>query len=346
MAERPPDLLTVILYELDRLQHRFWRHLSGTGPYDADPAIVAEITNAARASYRCVDASVGELVRAAGPDTITFVVSDHGFGPAPERFVFVNRWLADHGFLHVRRSWRLRRRLVKKLPAKLRVRFDTIERIFLNWSRTRAWCDAMETRSAGIWLNVRGRQPQGVVEPGAEYERVREEIRQGLSGLQDGGRPVFSLVARREDVYHGPAIELAPDLLLYANPSHGVRFNGLRPELRARSPFADFQEFGFTGAHEPAGIYVAAGPGIAALGRQPPKPIEALAPTIISLLGLPIPDGMDAEPLLDFLTADARAATRVSYVPDADPPPPSDGEYDSADQAQIEARLRALGYVE
>jgi len=348
MRARPCDLTTVVFYEPDRLQHRFWRHLVGVGPDGVDPAVRDEIAEAARAVYRDLDGAIGELVRAAGPDAVTFIVSDHGFGLPPTRLVHVNRWLASHGFLHLHRTTRLRRKLVRRLPDRLRRRYDTIENVYVSWRRSAAWCDPIETRSGGVWLNVRGRQPQGRIAPGSEYERVREEIRDGLADLRDGAQPVFGLVARREDVYRGPMTQLAPDLLLYTHPSHAVRFNGLRVELRARSPFADFAEYGFTGAHDPRGIYVAAGPGIAPLGRGPSRPIEALAPTILSLLGVPIPDGMDAEPMLDLLTPEARGATPVRRAPDADPAPlPADGDAASAeDQAQIEARLRALGYVE
>jgi predicted AlkP superfamily phosphohydrolase/phosphomutase len=206
----------------------------------------------------------------------------------------------------------------------------------------------METRSAALWLNVKGRQPQGCVEPGAEYDRLREDIRRGLSELRDDGRPVFQLVARREDVYHGPMTERAPDLLLYAKPSHGLRFNGIRPELRSGRAFADFIDYGFTGAHEAAGIYIVAGPGVAPLGEHEPKPIEAVAPTVLSLLGLPVPDGMDAEPMLDLLSPEARAATPVRYVADTDPAPADEDATltSEEDRTQIEARLRALGYVE
>ena len=347
LREQPWDLLSVVFYEPDRVQHFFWSHLAAAGPAGVAPEVVAEIAAAARAIFHDLDAALGELVRAAGPEAVTFVVSDHGFGDAPERFVYVNRWLAEHGFLHARRSWRWRRRIVRRLPARLRARYDTLENIFVDWSRSQAWCEVMETRSAGVWLNVRGRQPEGRIAPGAEYEGVREAIRAGLAALREDGRRVFALVARREDVYQGPHGELAPDLVLYAAPSHGLMFNGLRPELRAHASFAPFVEYGFTGAHEPAGIYVVAGPGIAPLGRRDEAPIEALAPTILCLLGVPVPDGMDAPPLLDFLTPEARAATPVRYVPDREPDAVEDEGWRSrADQATVEARLRALGYVE
>ena len=348
MEKSPCDLLALILYEPDRVQHFFWKHLVGSGPEGGDPAVVAELAETARAIYRDLDETIGAIVRAAGPDATTLIISDHGFGDAPDRFVYVNRWLADRGWLHVHRSWRLRLSMVRRLPDRLRKRLDTVENIFVDWSRTMAWCDAMETRSAGLWLNVKGRQTEGCVEPGAEYERLRDEIRAALADLRDDGRPVFDVVARREDVYQGPVTEQAPDLLLYCKPTHGLRFNGLRPELRARAPFAPFVEYGFTGAHQPSGIYVAAGPSIAPLGRRETKPIEALAPTILALLGLPIPDGMDAPPMIEFLTPEAREATPVRYVADTARAERGDeGAYESEeDREQVEARLRALGYVE
>jgi predicted AlkP superfamily phosphohydrolase/phosphomutase len=348
MNERPCDLLAVIFYEPDRVQHFFWKHLTGSGPEGATAEAVAEIAAAARAIYRDLDASVAELIRNSGPDTIAFIVSDHGFADSPDRFVYVNRWLADRGLLHVHKTWRMRRRVVRYLPANLRKRLDTVEGVFVNWGRTHAWCEAMETRSAGVWLNVQGRQAEGLVTPGKDYERLRDEIIQGLRELHDGDRLVFKQVARREEVYNGPVTELAPDILLYANPSHGLRFNGLRPELRARSAFTQFVEYGFTGAHEPAGIYIVAGPDIAPLGQCEMKPIEALAPSILTFMGLPVPDGMDAPPMVDFLTPEARATTPVTYVPDVDPVATSvdDGYGSEEDREQVEARLRALGYVE
>src|SRR4029077_17599362 len=130
VRERPCDLLAVIFYEPDRVQHFFWKHLTGKVAEGADPAVVEELAGEAREIYRDLDRAIAELRRQAGPDTVTFIVSDHGFTDSPDRFVYVNRWLADHGFLHLHRTWRLRRGLVRNLPAKLRLRLDTTENVF------------------------------------------------------------------------------------------------------------------------------------------------------------------------------------------------------------------------
>jgi predicted AlkP superfamily phosphohydrolase/phosphomutase len=348
LTERPWDLFGVVFYEPDRIQHFFWDYLLGGAPSDVDPAVASEIAAAARPTYRLLDAGIGELVRAAGPETVTLLVSDHGFTRAPSRLVRVNRWLADGGFLALRPGWRWRRRVIRRLPDRLRSRWDTVAQV-VDWGRTRAWCEVIEARSAGVWLNVVGRQPEGCVRPGAEYQAVREELREGLVALREDGLPAFELVARREDVYRGPYTDLAPDLLLYTAPRHGLRFDGLRSELRRRKVLDQFVDrvWPFTGAHDPAGIYVAAGPGIAPAGRGGPVGLEAIAPTILALLGVPVPDGMDAAPLTDWFTPEARAALPVRYAPDAEPTAlPTEGYRSEAERAQVEARLRALGYVE
>jgi predicted AlkP superfamily phosphohydrolase/phosphomutase len=346
--ERPWDLLGVVFYEPDRIQHFFWDYLLGAVPGDVEPGVAAEIAAAARPIYHLLDAAIGELVRIAGPDAATILVSDHGFGPAPTRVVRVNHWLARGGHLRTRRGWRWRRRVLRRLPSRFRRRWDTVEQV-VDWSTTRAWCEVIEVRSAGVWLNVRGRQPLGCVAPGAEYDALREALVRDLAALREDGGPVFELVAPREDVYHGPWTERAPDVVLQTAPRYGLRFNSLRAEVRARGDFGEFADavWPFTGSHDPAGIFVAAGAGIAPGGRVEPLPLEALAPTILALLGVPVPDGMDAPPREDLFTSALRAARPVRRQPDRDPDPPAgDGVLSADEREAVEVRLRALGYVE
>jgi len=346
--ERAWDLLGVVFYEPDRIQHFFWDYLLGHRPLDVDAVVAEEIAAAARPIYRLLDDGIGELVRIAGPDAATILVSDHGFGPAPTRLVRVNHWLAAAGHLRTRRAWRFRRRVIRRLPARLRSRWDTVEQV-VDWAGTRAWCEVIEVRSAGVWLNVRGRQPLGCVAPGAEYEALRGTLLAELAALREDGEPVFELVAPREDVYRGPWTERAPDIVLQTAPRYGLRFNSVRAELRARGDFGGFVDavWPFTGAHDPAGIFVAAGAGVASAGRVAPLPLEALAPTMLALLGVPVPDGMDAAPREELFTAALRAARPVRRQADRDPAPPAGGGALSDDERDaVEARLRALGYVE
>jgi predicted AlkP superfamily phosphohydrolase/phosphomutase len=235
---------------------------------------------------------------------------------------------------------------VKQLPRRVKGRYKAIDRVLVDFARTTAWCEVLETRSAGIWLNVRGRQPQGWIAPGGDYERHRTALIGELRDLRDGGRPVFDRVMAREDCFAGPAVELAPDILLSAARPYGFTF-GMRAELRAPSPFVPFEGNGYTGAHERPGVFVMSGPGVAALGRRPPRPIEALAPTFLALLGLPVPEGMRAAPLLDLLTPAARAGVPLRYDADRAPMPIQDRGFASEeDRERVEEQLRALGYLE
>jgi predicted AlkP superfamily phosphohydrolase/phosphomutase len=336
-------LLSVVFYEPDRIQHFFWDYLVGRPPAGVADALARSITEQAREIYRLLDRAIAALVAQAGPDTITFIVSDHGFGQGPERVVHVNHWLAQAGWLVQHRSWRLRRWLVKQLPRRYKQRWKTVENLLVNFGASAAWCEVMETRSAGIWLNLRGRQPRGWIEPGADYERRRDELIARLSALAEDGQPLFARVARREDVFHGPATGLAPDVLLEAAPRYGFTF-GLRRELESGRLAAPFDGAGYRGAHDPAGIFLVAGPGIAARGRTDSAPIEAIAPTTLCLLGLGVPSGMDAAPLLDLFTPELRAAARMELVEDL---APARSTLDVAeDQSQVEEQLRALGYLE
>lgn len=343
MNRHPWALLSVVFYEPDRIQHFFWDYLVGTPPPGVSETLAGEITRQAREIYRVLDRAVGVLIEQAGNDTVTFIVSDHGFGQGPTYVLHVNQWLAQNGWLARHRTWRARRWLVKQLPRKYKQRFKTVENLLIDFGASAAWCEVMETRSAGIWLNVRARQPRGWIEPGADYERRRRDLIDALTALRDDGRPVFARVARREDVYHGPATELAPDVLIEAAAPYGFTF-GLRTELNAGRLVAPFDGAGYRGAHHPAGIYLVAGPGIAARGRMAEAPIEAIAPTTLCLLGLDVPRGMDAPPMLDILTPEQRTTIRVNVVDDI---APARAALDVAeDQSQVEEQLRALGYLE
>ena len=346
MAASPCDLLVTVVYEPDRVQHFFWDFLVGTPPADVPAVLRDELRSAVRAVFRAVDDGIEALVAAGGPEAVVLLASDHGCGPAPERLVRVNRWLAEHGFLTLHRAWRWRRRLARQLSGTLRERFKRVDRVLVDFRRTAAWCEVLDTHSAGIWLNLRGRQPEGWIEPGADYERRRRDLCERLAALRDGDARVFEMVAPREDVYRGAATERAPDILLQSARSHGLWF-GLWPEFTGRSWFARYDVNGYRGTHDPEGIYVAAGRGVAAGGAAEPARIESIAPTVLALLELPIPDGMEASPLLHVLTPAARAATPIRFVPDAARDAAGTDGWESAeDQAGVAEQLRALGYLE
>jgi predicted AlkP superfamily phosphohydrolase/phosphomutase len=335
------DLLCVVYYAPDRIQHYFWPELAGG---DGDP----DVRRALDANYAALDEAIGSLVAAAGPATTVVLVSDHGFGSKPERAFHLNRWLAQHGFLHERPFWRLRRRLVRRVvSASHRGLYDTPDRM-VDMARTRAWAQTLEPGTAGIWVNVVGRYPLGCVPQGRAYEAVREDIIAGLEGVMDDrGRRVFTQVRRREETYRGPYVIEAPDIVAVCSARFGVIYESVRRDLRARSLFGPFQELGFTGTHDGAGIYLFAGPEVRAAGQHAEYPIESIAPTALHLLGLPVPRGMEGRIFSSLMDPDfLRRHPPVMSDEAEDEAGSAPGWKSAEDEARIAAHLRSLGYVE
>jgi predicted AlkP superfamily phosphohydrolase/phosphomutase len=347
MAARPTDGVCVVFYAPDRVQHYFWEYVDPEHP--AAGALDDDVRTALLAVYDELDRAVGRLVEAVGPEANVVLLSDHGFGTKPERSVRVNRWLADQGLLRRHPFWTTRRRIVRKVfPPSWRARYDTLDHILVNRPKSRAWSEALFTGTAGIWIHVRGRYPLGCVEPGAEYERVRDRIQHGLGALTDeSGRRVFRSVRRREDLYRGPYVAEAPDLVAVCDPRFGIIFESLRRELRSPDLFGPYEELGYTGTHDPAGIYLVAGPAAAALGEHREYPIEAVAPTVLHLLDVPVPQDHDAPVMESVLRPEFLAAHPVRSAPPLDEAVVTPaGWRSSEDEAHVAEHLRALGYFE
>jgi len=341
LMRRAWDLLCVVYYAPDRIQHYFWPDLLGS---DGDP----DIRRALDANSAALDEGIASLVAAAGPETNVILVSDHGFGTKPERAFHLNRWLAQHGFLHERPFWRLRRRLIRKLvSSSRRGLYDAPDRM-VDMARTRAWAQTLEPGTAGIWVNVIGRYPLGCVPQGRAYETLRDDIVSGLEGTCDpGGRRVFTYVRRREETYQGPYVAEAPDIVAVCDPHFGVIYESVRRDLRARSLFGPFQELGFTGTHDASGIYLFAGPGIRAAGQHGEYPIESVAPTALYLLGLPVPRSMEGRLFSSLMEPDFLRCHPPQVSDEIGDEAGSAAGWKSAeDEARIAAHLRSLGYVE
>ncbi|MDR7485187.1 MAG: alkaline phosphatase family protein [Armatimonadota bacterium] len=223
-----------------------------------------------------------------------------------------------------------------------------------DWSKTVAYVldtgDATEGRR--IRLNVRGREPNGIVERGEEYERVRDRIASGVLALRDDrGRPLVSSVYRREDLYRGPYVEEGPDLVVGFAP--GVGGVGSVPELYGylpNGPISVPSVTGNSGNHRREGIFVACGEGISR-GQTITAEIVDLAPTILCLLGAPVLPDMDGRVLQEILvpgtpaivSAAASPRLEAGIAPRADEPAAA---YTPEDRQKVEDRLRRLGYIE
>ena len=219
-----------------------------------------------------------------------------------------------------------------------------------DWTRTRAYTldvgEAAESRR--IRLNLRGREPHGIIEPGAEYERLRESLMARLKDLRDGaGRPVFAGVYRDEEAFPGPCRDDAADVVVVFSPGvAGTRTPG-RTEMTG--PVVSRSAEGYSGKHERDGVLVVKGPPIKA-GVEVGAQIVDVCPTVLHLMDVPVPNDLDGQALWEIFTPTFRAArpapTAVSVLPGRTPDAGRSGQYTAEERRQVEERLRRLGYID
>lgn len=358
LLENRSDRVHVCVFSgTDHMAHLFWRHRREGGPH----------ASALEDHYALVDGLCGELVAAAGPGATVLVASDHGFGPAETEEVHLDRWLAGEGWLRVRGGGgggdpvgrlvaEARRRVPKglwkrwrdRLPGGMKARlYDRAAgRDRVDWPRTRAYRIGLYQGWEGVNLNVRGRQPLGIVEPGAPWRAEREALIATLGGARlPDGRPMAREVHRGEDVWPGERAGRLPDVLMRL--SDGLRGGGGLPPGPAVTPVPAAEGARISGTHRPEGVFIAAGPLVAA-GASPGSPrIVDVMPTVLALLGLPIPSDVEGRPLTGILTPEAAARLPPRRGPPVGPPGGNGdgGGLDGASAAAVEASLRALGYL-
>ncbi len=373
LREQPWDFFMVVFRNSDEICHFYWHHMDESHPQH-DPAAPSHHKTAILDLYRRIDHWVGEVVAAAGEDVNVVVMSDHGAGPL-YRDVFLNEWLIQEGHLKLReaaaggRGWLGAMQRLGLTRARIS---DTLTRLDMHWLETaikRALGDRIyvlprderpEFHNAIEWsvttaysfgyygqifINLRGREPQGIVPP-EQYEALRDEIAQRMMGIVDpaDGLPVVDHVYKKEELYHGHYLEDAPDLLAIMRgltyiTRMGYEFAGERGVL-FREPYTDE-----TGGHRLEGILIAAGPDIAP-GALPERPIVDLTPTLLQLQDCPIPSYMDGQPIEEMVTAAFRATYPARVVPaEIVGREAAAGSWDAAAESEVTERLKQLGYL-
>jgi predicted AlkP superfamily phosphohydrolase/phosphomutase len=229
------------------------------------------------AGYRWLDGIVGRLRQRAGEHTAVLVVSDHGTAPV-EQWLHLNRWLEQAGYLR-------------------RAAGGGVD-----WAATRAFCLGY----GGVYLNVMGREPRGVIEPGRPYEQERAALIAALRTLRDPhtGALLVQDALPREAWHSGPHVRHAPDIVLMLRPGVGLARADARGDAPAAGeilePNRGRWRAGHEGPHAPdavAGVCLAAGPGLPR-GRLDAARIVDIAPTVLRLLGETPPAGLDGQPFI------------------------------------------------
>ena len=278
--ERFSEGLFFMLYDTpDRVQHMMWRFRDREHPYfnpDYDPELATRIEE----HYQRCDRLLAAVLDKVDANTLLMVLSDHGFGSFRRAFD-TNTWLWQNGLLALKDG--------RKPSEDLGEGFSTVD-----WSKTYAYAVGL----GGIYLNFKGRERGGILEEGSDAERVRRAIQTGMADFPDADtqRPAVRSVSRREELYSGPFVRNAPDLLVNFYPGFRVSWktavggfsNGLLENNTRR----------WSGDHivDPEAV-----PGILfmnrAAGHNHARIID-LAPTILNHLGVAVPDSMEGSSLL------------------------------------------------
>jgi len=286
LAEKDIDLFVQIYEFPDRVAHCFWRFIDPKHPA-YDPVKAARWAGAIQKTYEQMDDIVGDAMKRLGPDDLFLVLSDHGFSTW-RRSVNYNSWLVQNGFMALTGG--------EGKQADLEQLFGQGE--FwpnVDWSRTKAYSMGL----GEIYINLKGREGKGTVTPGAEYEKVRKEIAEGLLAVVDpktGEHPV-SRVFTREEAYGAFDADVIPDLFVTNTRGYRVSWQS---SLGVVTPgiFEDNKQV-WSGDHcslDPdlvPGIFFSSRKVLA--GKKPA--IADVPATILKVLGVPAPEKLDGAPL-------------------------------------------------
>lgn len=373
----PWDFFMIVFNATDLVQHAYWQYMD-----EAFPGITIEERSTFRDAilgvYKRIDRLIGEVLEEYGQEALIFIMSDHGAGPA-YKVVFLNQWLAQEGFLSYAQEndtsafSSLQIAILKKLHMSIRrhlppEKIDWLVRLFpklrrsiksrimfsdIDWTKTQAYAFGRE--SASIFVNVKGRCPQGVVEPGNEYNALLETLTQRLLQLKDPDTesPVVERIYRRDEVYQGESVDTAPDLLVvWKNHQYTCRpgYEDSRQSIFAssleHSEMSEISTLQKGGTHTPEGIIMAIGEGLRKGVAISGARLIDLAPTFLYLLGVPIATDMDGRILKEAFTEDIIAANPPQYTNNGTGFVSTDGQSYTPEEAEaVHERLKGLGYV-
>ncbi len=277
LARLSSGLLFYYVSSTDQRQHMFWRLIDKEHP-SYDPDLAKRYGNTIENIYREMDKLLAKAMEKVDKDTVLIVMSDHGFSPFRRSFN-LNTWLKESGYHTLINPFKQGR-----------------EDLFLNtnWSRTKAYSFGLNS----LYINQKGREAEGIVKPGPEKEVLVREIAQNLENFRDpqtGERPVLRAFIAK-DVYQGPYVEEAPDIIVGYN--HGYRTSWAAPLGRIPKEIVEDNTEKWSGDHCMAPEVI---PGILLTNRKIKTKSPALydlTPTILKIFGVETPKEIKGKPIL------------------------------------------------
>jgi len=330
MMTKAWHLFVFVIMETDWMQHFLW----------------GEKDRCLFPLYMKIDEMIGQLMELLKEEDIFLMMSDHGFGPTQKTF-YPNAWLREKGFLGSKRGRGSSREKMdmglfhRKKEAHIIQKIKAVwgkKRSEIHWGKTQAYF-INTGYGYGIRINLKGREPEGIVLP-EKYHELRDDIIEKLNSIVDeeNGRRVLERVYRREDIYWGPHIKNAPDIAVIPHGEYTLND-------RVKDKIFKKSKAGLS-SHRLEGILMLQGSHIKKGNRLIGAHIMDLAPTILHLLGLPVSKGFDGRILTEALEPEVlkTCPIRTEDIPleiEA-----SEFVLTEAEEKEMRKKLQGLGYME
>jgi len=365
LEREPVDFLWVVLETFDRIAHCAYAFLSpesdlhgsdeGKRAYDA----ILDL-------FETQDHIIKDVMEWAGSDSMAMVVSDHGFSWTPRRFD-LRGWLISRDLMAPPRHKRLWQRFKGAVRSRLQQKglgkfwqavSNTHARLAKaggrarwtgatwDWDRSKTWLSGAS--EYGIRINLRGRYVHGIVPP-TEYDETVDCLVDALQNVQDpkDERPVFSLVKRREEVYHGPYVDRAPEVVYLPRRDVYQETRPLDSPPSAQGFLSPAPDLVSQGHHDLNGIFAATGRPFGQ-GQAAPLSIPDIMPTVLYAMGLGVPENLEGRVVTEVLDPGFVASHPVERSVGEAPVTrggSSQPSYTEEEEEAIQKRLEELGYL-
>jgi predicted AlkP superfamily phosphohydrolase/phosphomutase len=362
LQEEQWDVAMIVIAGTDKIGHLEWQKGN---------------VNEVKKYYTFIDGLLSNLDKKGLFSDVTLaIMSDHGFSGGSNLF-FMNTWLSNEGYVAFKKTKdetydvflkelrdtvyggqngvlsRLLKTvgltrenliyLAKKsglikleayLPHSVVSLFPSNE-ASVDWSKTKAYM--MSNASKGININLEGRETHGCV-PASEYDNLRKEIVDKIKGLKGfDGQPIFQIADIKENIYWGPYVSQAPDIVTWPHPDYKIRIGTAQKHFLRKVTEAQ---------HSLDGIYMLVGEEFIKEKKARELSIMDIAPTLLHVMGLPVPEDMDGRVAVDLLAPTASSSKRaVTYREPISKEIEDFPATDHIDEDEVLEKLRALGYI-